>query len=48
MEKEKSKKKSYTYRQQYGVIVICKSEEDQIKVFEDLKKQGHNLKIVTV
>lgn len=39
--------KQFNYKQQYGVIVICKDEEDQKKVFEELQKKGHKLKVVT-
>ena len=35
------------YKQQYGVIVICESEDDQKKVFEELQKKGLKLKVVT-
>jgi hypothetical protein len=41
-------KNGFKYRQQYGVIVICKDEKNQESVFEDLKKQGHKCKVVTV
>lgn len=40
--------KSFTYKEQYGVIVICKTEAEQKKVFEDLQKKGLTLKVVTV
>ena len=37
------------YRQQWGVIVICKDEKEQIRKYEDLKKQypGQKIKVVT-
>ena len=37
------------YRQQWGVIVICEDEKDQIRKYEDLKKQypGQKIKVVT-
>ena len=37
------------YRQQWGVIVICKDENDQIRKYEDLKKlyPGQKIKVVT-
>lgn len=38
--------KGITYKPQYGVIVICKSEKEQIKVFNQLKDDGHEIKIV--
>jgi len=42
------KETNFTYRQQYGVIVICKDETEQIRIYEELKKQGLTLKVVTV
>lgn len=39
--------KDFHYKQQYGVIVICENEEQQIKMFEELKAKGLKLKIVT-
>ena len=41
-------KKNYTYKPQWGVIVICDTEKQQKKVFEKLKKEGLKLKIVNV
>ena len=38
----------YTYKPQYGVIVICRNEEEQRAIFEQLKKEGLTLKIVNV
>ena len=35
------------YRQQYGVIVICRDEAHQRKVYDRLKARGHTLKVVT-
>ncbi len=40
--------KQFNYKQQYGVIAICKDEAEQIRLYEDLKKQGLTLKVVTV
>lgn len=40
--------KQFNYKQQYGVIVICETEEEQKKLFEKLQKQGLKLKVVTV
>jgi hypothetical protein len=37
-----------TYRQQFGVVVICESESAQAEIYETLKKMGFNLKIVCV
>ena len=39
--------KEFHYKQQYGVIVICETEEEQTKMFEKLKAEGLKLKIVT-
>ena len=39
--------KQFNYKQQYGVIVICETEEEQIKMFEELKAKGFKLKVVT-
>lgn len=39
--------KEFLYKPQYGVIVICESEEEQKKVFEELKSKGMKLKVVT-
>ncbi|GGA84815.1 hypothetical protein GCM10008015_27000 [Flavobacterium palustre] len=43
-----AEKKKFNYKEQYGVIVICETETEQKKVFEDLQKKGHKLKVVTV
>ena len=42
------KKGKYTYKPQYGVIVICSDEKHQKQVFEHLKQFGYKLKIVSV
>lgn len=39
---------NFTYKEQYGVIVICQSEEDQKATYEWLRKNGLNVKVVTV
>jgi hypothetical protein len=38
----------FTYKQQYGVIVICKDEKEQREIYERLQKLGLTLKVVTV
>lgn len=43
-----SKTKQIKYKEQYGVIIICKNEEEQIKVYNKLNKEGLTLKVVTV
>lgn len=44
----KNKTKEIKYKEQYGVIVLCESEAEQIEVFEKLKNEGKKLKVVTV
>ena len=39
---------SFNYKEQYGVIVICKDEKEQREIYERLLAQGLTLKIVTV
>jgi hypothetical protein len=43
-----NKTKEIKYKSQFGVIAICESEKEQIKLYEKLKKQGLKLKVVTV
>jgi len=43
-----AKKKTFKYRPQYGVIVMCENEQHQKEVFEKLKEMGYKLKIVVV
>lgn len=38
----------FTYKSQYGVVVICENEAEQQKIFEELKKKGYKLKVVVV
>lgn len=38
----------YKYREQYGVIVICRDPVHQEQVYKNLKKQGHTLRVVAV
>ena len=45
---KKIEKKSYAYRPQYGIVVICSDEQEQIKLFEMLQKKGLKLKVVVV
>ena len=47
--KEKSDRMSgFSYKQQFAVVVICKDEKEQEKVYNELKEKGHNLKVVSV
>lgn len=34
------------YREQYGVIVICRDEKHQKRVYEELLKKDYKLKVV--
>lgn len=36
-----------TYREQYGVIVMCDTETDQQQTYEDLQAQGYRCRVVT-
>lgn len=38
----------FKYREQFGVIVICKDEEEHKAVYERLKAQGYKCKVVRV
>ena len=41
-------KNGFTYREQYGVIVICKNEKHQAQTYEALRRRGMTCKVVTV
>jgi len=40
--------KQFKYKEQYGVIVVCESEDQQKAIFDELQQKGLKLKIVTV
>jgi hypothetical protein len=40
--------KKFNYRQQYGVIVVCKDEKEQEEVYKRLHLEGLTCKIVCV
>lgn len=46
-EEEKTQEPSFNYKEQYGVIVICKDEAEQEKVYNSLLDQGYECKVVT-
>ena len=48
MKKIETPKKSYAYKPAYGIVVICNDEAEQIKLFNKLKAQGLQLKVVVV
>lgn len=39
---------NFNYKEQYGVIVICKDEREQKRIYDMLKAQGLTLKVVSV
>jgi len=47
MEKQ-TKKSNYTYKPQYGIVVICRDETHQIQLYNQLKERSLELKIVVV
>ena len=51
-QKQNTKRKgdivSFTYKEQYAVVVICKDEKEQESVYERLKSEGFKLKVVAV
>ena len=38
--------KEIVYKEQYGVIVMCKDEEEQEKIYSELLKRGYECKVV--
>ncbi len=38
----------YTYKQQYGIVVICRSEQEQRELYEKLSGMSLTLKVVVV
>ena len=38
---------NFTYKEQYGVIVICDNEEEQKEIYERLHSEGYTCKVVT-
>ncbi|NRA19250.1 MAG: hypothetical protein HRU05_02080 [Oceanospirillaceae bacterium] len=41
-------KNGFKYKPKFGVIVICKDEQHQAKIFSALKASGHKCRVVTV
>lgn len=46
--KKTETKKSYAYKPQFGLVIICADEAEQIKLFNQLKSQNLKLKVVTI
>ncbi len=38
--------KEIAYKEQYGVIVMCKDEEEQEKIYDELSERGYDCKVV--
>lgn len=38
----------FKYRQQYGLVIVCKTEAEQQRLFGRLVKAGHKPKVVCV
>ena len=38
----------FSYKQQFAVVVICKDEKEQEAIYNRLKEEGHQLKVVAV
>lgn len=41
-------KNGFTYKEQFGVIVVCRDEAHHREVYERLKAEGYNCKVVRV
>ena len=39
---------SFSYKEQFAVVVMCKDEEDQKSIYDRLKAEGYKLKVVAV
>ena len=38
----------FKYKEQYGVIILCKDAEEQEVLYNRLKAEGYKLKVVVV
>lgn len=38
--------KEIAYKEQYGVIVMCKDEQEQEKIYDELSERGYDCKVV--
>jgi hypothetical protein len=48
VEKGDSTGTSFSYQEQYGVIVMCRNEQEQEAVFNRLTEEGYECKVVAV
>jgi hypothetical protein len=44
----KTKTVKFNYKQQYGIVVICRDEEEQKELYKTLQEMGLKLKVVCV
>lgn len=47
-ENKQNKNSVFRYKEQFGIVVICKDEKEQKKLYEKLLKEGYKLKVVVV
>lgn len=47
-ERKPKMESSFNYHEQFGVIVVCESEAHQEKIYERLRAEGLNVKVVKV
>lgn len=38
----------FRYREQFGVIIVCRNERDQARTYNVLTRRGYRCKVVTV
>ncbi len=43
-----SRTSTFKYKPQFGVIVVCKDERDQARVYNQLRRGPRKVKVVTV
>lgn len=41
-------KNGFVYKPKFGVVITCKSEDEQAATYEKLKAAGHKCKVVTI
>lgn len=41
-------KNGFKYKEQYGLIIVCKDTQHQEQLFNQLKSQGFKVKVVAV
>lgn len=38
----------FKYRQQFGLVVVCRDEPHQMAVYQQLLREGHTVRVVVV